>query len=114
MKRIVVVVVAMLAIATSAHAQAQVKYVKYQAGSRVAWGILENETIREISAAPWDGGKANGPIFVVEGVPTKGWLDDIKVNSAGAWNVVGTTKYAGKTALVIRPVSESSLFHKAK
>ena len=51
---------AALAVATTAFAQAQVKYVKYQAGNRVAWGVLENDTIREISAAPWDGGKANG------------------------------------------------------
>lgn len=56
-------VMAALAIATmiatgSAFAQAadkQVKYVKYQAGARAAWGILENDTIREISAPPFEG-----------------------------------------------------------
>lgn len=37
----VIVAVAVLAIATGAFAQGQVKYVKYQAGNRAAWGILE-------------------------------------------------------------------------
>lgn len=69
MKRLMVIVAA-LAVATSASAQTpaaptatgkQVKYVKYQAGNRTAWGILENETtIREISAAPWEAAKPTG------------------------------------------------------
>jgi len=51
MKRTMLILVAALTIASSAFAQ-QVKYVKYQAGNRTAWGTLENETtIREISAA---------------------------------------------------------------
>ncbi|HEX4915234.1 MAG TPA: fumarylacetoacetate hydrolase family protein, partial [Vicinamibacterales bacterium] len=60
MKRLIIIAAA-LAVTTSAYAQTQVKYVKYQAGNRTAWGILENETtIREISAAPWDGAKPTG------------------------------------------------------
>lgn len=65
-----VALLAALMIPASAHAQApasadatarQVKYVKYQTGTRTAWGILENETtIREISAAPWDNAKPTG------------------------------------------------------
>jgi 2-keto-4-pentenoate hydratase/2-oxohepta-3-ene-1,7-dioic acid hydratase in catechol pathway len=57
----IVMAIAALAISTSAYAQTQVKYVKYQAGNRAAWGILENDTtIREISAAPWEGAKPTG------------------------------------------------------
>jgi 2-keto-4-pentenoate hydratase/2-oxohepta-3-ene-1,7-dioic acid hydratase in catechol pathway len=60
MKRLIIIAAA-LAIASSAYAQGQVKYVKYQAGSRTAWGILDNETtIREISAAPWEAAKPTG------------------------------------------------------
>ena len=41
---------------TTALAQAQVKYVKYEAGGRVSWGILENETtIRELQGSVFDG-----------------------------------------------------------
>lgn len=55
MKRTMVILIAALAISTSAFAQAkQVKYVKYEAHNTPAWGILENEnTIQELSGAPW-------------------------------------------------------------
>lgn len=54
MKRMLLVVAA-LALATNAFAQAkQVKYVKFEAHNTAAWGILENETtIQELSGAPW-------------------------------------------------------------
>jgi 2-keto-4-pentenoate hydratase/2-oxohepta-3-ene-1,7-dioic acid hydratase in catechol pathway len=54
MKRMLMVVAA-LAFATTALAQAkQVKYVKFEAHGTPAWGILENEnTIQELSGAPW-------------------------------------------------------------
>jgi 2-keto-4-pentenoate hydratase/2-oxohepta-3-ene-1,7-dioic acid hydratase in catechol pathway len=55
MKRTMVILIAALAISTSAFAQAkQVKYVKFEAHGQPAWGILENEnTIQELSGAPW-------------------------------------------------------------
>jgi 2-keto-4-pentenoate hydratase/2-oxohepta-3-ene-1,7-dioic acid hydratase in catechol pathway len=60
MKRILMSIAA-LALATNALAQAQVKYVKYQAGNGPArWGIIEGENIRELSAAPWTGAKPTG------------------------------------------------------
>jgi 2-keto-4-pentenoate hydratase/2-oxohepta-3-ene-1,7-dioic acid hydratase in catechol pathway len=51
-----VILIAALAIATGAFAQAkQVKYVKFEAHGNPAWGILENETtIQELSGAPWN------------------------------------------------------------
>ena len=56
MKRTMVILIAALAIATGAFAQAkQVKYVKFEAHGNPAWGILENETtIQELSGAPWN------------------------------------------------------------
>jgi len=55
MKRTMVMLIATLAISTSAFAQAKpVKYVKFEAHGQPAWGILENEnTIQELSGAPW-------------------------------------------------------------
>jgi 2-keto-4-pentenoate hydratase/2-oxohepta-3-ene-1,7-dioic acid hydratase in catechol pathway len=75
---------AVLAIATSAFAQAQVKYVKYQAGNRTAWGILENDTtIREISAAPWEGAKPTGRTVKVAEVKYVAPAEAKKVIAAG-------------------------------
>ena len=83
MKRVMVTVAA-LAIATSAFAQAQVKYVKYQAGNRTAWGILENDTtIREISAAPWEGAKPTGRTVKVAEVKFVAPAEAKKVIAAG-------------------------------
>ena len=55
MMKTMVMLIATLAISTSAFAQAKpVKYVKFEAHGQPAWGILENEsTIQELSGAPW-------------------------------------------------------------
>jgi 2-keto-4-pentenoate hydratase/2-oxohepta-3-ene-1,7-dioic acid hydratase in catechol pathway len=58
LNRVIVACVAsvLFASASPAWAQAQVKYVKYEAGGRVSWGILENETtIRELQGSVFDG-----------------------------------------------------------
>ena len=64
-KRMMVIAIAVLAMAVNAAAQAQVKYVKYQAGNRTAWGILDNDTtIRERTrgnAVPGGRREAFGP-----------------------------------------------------
>jgi 2-keto-4-pentenoate hydratase/2-oxohepta-3-ene-1,7-dioic acid hydratase in catechol pathway len=44
-----------------ASASAEVtKYIRYDKGGSVAYGILDGETVREFSAAPWLNGKATG------------------------------------------------------
>ena len=79
-----VMVIVALAIATSAFAQTQVKYVKYQAGNRTAWGVLENDTtIREISAAPWDGAKPTGRTVKLAEVKLMAPAEAKKVIAAG-------------------------------
>jgi 2-keto-4-pentenoate hydratase/2-oxohepta-3-ene-1,7-dioic acid hydratase in catechol pathway len=40
-----------LSAATPAVAQTQTRYVRYEAGGRTAWGILEGETIRELQGS---------------------------------------------------------------
>ena len=84
MKRMMVMAAA-LAIATSAFAQTQVKYVKYQAGTRTAWGIQDNDTtIREISAAPWEAGsKPTGRTVKVAEVKYVAPAEAKKVIAAG-------------------------------
>jgi hypothetical protein len=82
MKRTLMMVAA-LAFATTALAQTQVKYVKYQAGNRVSWGVLDNDTIREISAAPWAGGKANGRTLKLAEVKLMAPAEATKVIAAG-------------------------------
>jgi hypothetical protein len=45
-----------LATATSAFAQSQTRYVRYETGGRVSWGILDGETtIRELSGSVFGG-----------------------------------------------------------
>jgi 2-keto-4-pentenoate hydratase/2-oxohepta-3-ene-1,7-dioic acid hydratase in catechol pathway len=83
MKRTLGLMMAALAIAVSAMAQAQVKYVKYQAGNRVAWGILDNETIREIAAAPWDNPKPTGRTAKLADVKLMAPAEAKKVIAAG-------------------------------
>lgn len=52
----VLVACAVLALSSSAMAQAQVRYVKYETRGMPAWGILENDTtIQELSGSPFDG-----------------------------------------------------------
>ncbi len=83
MKRLLMMMVA-LVVATSTFAQTQVKYVKYQVGTRTAWGILDNDTtIREISAAPWEGAKPTGRTVKVAEVKYVAPAEAKKVIAAG-------------------------------
>ncbi len=41
-------------LATSANAQTQTKYVRYEAGNRVSWGILDGESIRELQGSVFE------------------------------------------------------------
>ena len=84
MTRTIGILVAVMALASSALAQTQVKYVKYQAGTRTAWGILDNDTtIREISAAPWTGAKPTGRTVKVADVKLMAPAEATKVIAAG-------------------------------
>lgn len=47
-------------LATTAVAQTQTKYVRYEAANRISWGILEGESIRELQGSVFDGAKPTG------------------------------------------------------
>jgi 2-keto-4-pentenoate hydratase/2-oxohepta-3-ene-1,7-dioic acid hydratase in catechol pathway len=51
---------ALLMTATAASAQTLTHYVKYEAGGRTAWGILEGQTIRELQGNVFEGAKPSG------------------------------------------------------
>jgi 2-keto-4-pentenoate hydratase/2-oxohepta-3-ene-1,7-dioic acid hydratase in catechol pathway len=49
------------ALASAAAGQTGVtKYVRYEAAGRAAYGVLEGDVVRELSAAPWSDGKPTG------------------------------------------------------
>ena len=48
------------AISMTAEAQQTTRYVRYEQAGDASWGILEGETIRQLSDAPYVGGTATG------------------------------------------------------
>jgi 2-keto-4-pentenoate hydratase/2-oxohepta-3-ene-1,7-dioic acid hydratase in catechol pathway len=50
----------LIACSTDTAAQTLTHYVKYEAAGRVAWGLLEGETIRELQGNVFEGAKPNG------------------------------------------------------
>jgi 2-keto-4-pentenoate hydratase/2-oxohepta-3-ene-1,7-dioic acid hydratase in catechol pathway len=78
------VAAAIVASATSVFAQAQVRYVRYEAGGRVAWGILENETtIRELQGSVFEGANPTGRTVKLAEVKLLAPAEPKKVIAAG-------------------------------
>jgi 2-keto-4-pentenoate hydratase/2-oxohepta-3-ene-1,7-dioic acid hydratase in catechol pathway len=55
--RIAAAAVLLLTLPIHAAAQTLTRYVRYDAGGRVAWGLLEGDTIRELEGSVFDGAK---------------------------------------------------------
>ena len=71
-------------VCAAATATAQVtKYIRYEVQGRAAYGILDGETVRELSAAPWLGGKATGRTTKFAGVKLLAPAEPVKVIAAG-------------------------------
>jgi 2-keto-4-pentenoate hydratase/2-oxohepta-3-ene-1,7-dioic acid hydratase in catechol pathway len=66
-----------------APAQALSRYVKYETAGRVAWGVLENDTIRELQGNVFDGAKPNGRTLKLSDVRLLAPADAKKVIAAG-------------------------------
>jgi 2-keto-4-pentenoate hydratase/2-oxohepta-3-ene-1,7-dioic acid hydratase in catechol pathway len=65
-------------------ATAQVtKYIRYELQGKASYGILDGETVRELSAAPWAGGKATGKTTKFAGVKLLAPAEPVKVIAAG-------------------------------
>jgi len=58
-------------------------YVKYEAGGRVSWGLLEGETIRELTGNVFEGAKPNGRTLKLAEVKLLPPADAKKVIAAG-------------------------------
>ena len=81
--RTATVALAALAI-TAGVATAQVtKYIRYELQGKAAYGILEGDTVRELSAAPWVGGKPTGKTTKFAGVKLLAPAEPSKVIAAG-------------------------------
>lgn len=78
-------ILAALVMSTNAFAQAQVKYVKFEAHGVAAWGILENDTtIQELSGPPFGGAaKPTGRRIKVPDVTFLAPAEPTKVIAAG-------------------------------
>jgi 2-keto-4-pentenoate hydratase/2-oxohepta-3-ene-1,7-dioic acid hydratase in catechol pathway len=59
------------------------KYIRYELQGKAAYGILEGETVRELSAAPWSGGKPTGRTTKFAGVKLLAPAEPSKVIAAG-------------------------------
>lgn len=59
------------------------KYIRYEVQGRAAYGILDGDTVRELSAAPWAGGKATGKTTPFKGVKLLAPAEPSKVIAAG-------------------------------
>jgi 2-keto-4-pentenoate hydratase/2-oxohepta-3-ene-1,7-dioic acid hydratase in catechol pathway len=64
-------------------AQSVTRYIRYEAQGRASYGILDGENVRELSAAPWSGGKPTGRTVAFKGVKLLAPAEPSKVIAAG-------------------------------
>jgi 2-keto-4-pentenoate hydratase/2-oxohepta-3-ene-1,7-dioic acid hydratase in catechol pathway len=82
--RAAVAVCALLALSASVTvAQTVTRYIRYEAQGRASYGILDGETVRELSAAPWSGGKPTGRTVAFKSVKLLAPAEPSKVIAAG-------------------------------
>lgn len=77
-----VALIAFCLVATAAHAQVT-KYVRYEAGGRVSYGILEGDTIRELSGDLFASPKPTGRTVKLAGVKLLAPCEPRKVIAVG-------------------------------
>jgi len=111
-------------------AQALTHYVKYEAAGRVAWGLLEGQTIRELQGNVFEGAKPNGRTLKLAEVKLIAPAEAKKVVAAGlnyrshigeqpAAKYVGLfakmpTSLVGHTADIIYPADATTLHYEAE
>jgi 2-keto-4-pentenoate hydratase/2-oxohepta-3-ene-1,7-dioic acid hydratase in catechol pathway len=74
---------AVLSIATAATAQTLTRYVRYEAGGRVSWGLLEGESIRELQGSVFENAKPTGRTLKLAEVKLLAPAEPKKVVAAG-------------------------------
>lgn len=79
-----VTLASVLTAVTAATAFAQLtRYVRYETQGRTAYGVLDGDTVRELSAAPWNGGKPTGQTAPLKGVTLLAPAEPANVVAAG-------------------------------
>jgi 2-keto-4-pentenoate hydratase/2-oxohepta-3-ene-1,7-dioic acid hydratase in catechol pathway len=74
---------ALVALSASAAFAQVTRYIRYESQGRASYGILEGETVRELSAAPWSGGKPTGRSAQLKSVKLLAPAEPSKVIAAG-------------------------------
>jgi 2-keto-4-pentenoate hydratase/2-oxohepta-3-ene-1,7-dioic acid hydratase in catechol pathway len=120
----------LLDVPRAAPAQTLTRYVKYEAGGRVAWGILEGETIRELDGSVFESAKPTGPTRALAEVKLLAPAEAKKVIAAGlnyrshigeqpAAKYVGLfaklpTSLIGSGASIVYPADATNLHYEAE
>jgi 2-keto-4-pentenoate hydratase/2-oxohepta-3-ene-1,7-dioic acid hydratase in catechol pathway len=111
-------------------AQTLTHYVKYETAGRVAWGLLEGQTIRELQGNVFEGANPNGRTLKLEEVKLLAPAEAKKVVAAGlnyrshigeqpAAKYVGLfakmpTSLVGHTADIVYPADATTLHYEAE
>jgi 2-keto-4-pentenoate hydratase/2-oxohepta-3-ene-1,7-dioic acid hydratase in catechol pathway len=81
--RTATVALALIAISAGSATAQITKYIRYELQGKAAYGILDGETVRELSAAPWAGGKPTGKTTKFASVKLLAPAEPSKVIAAG-------------------------------
>ena len=73
----------LLTLPAPSFAQSLTRYVKYETAGRVAWGVLEGDTIRELQGNPFDAAEPSGHTLKLADVKLLAPADARKVIAAG-------------------------------
>jgi 2-keto-4-pentenoate hydratase/2-oxohepta-3-ene-1,7-dioic acid hydratase in catechol pathway len=73
----------LISVPVRASGQTLTRYVKYEIAGRVGWGVLEDDTIRELQGDVFDGAKPNGRTLKMSDVKLLAPADAKKVIAAG-------------------------------
>jgi 2-keto-4-pentenoate hydratase/2-oxohepta-3-ene-1,7-dioic acid hydratase in catechol pathway len=73
----------LISVPVRASGQTLTRYVKYEIAGRVAWGVLEDDTIRELQGDVFDSAKPNGRTLKMSDVKLLAPADAKKVIAAG-------------------------------
>lgn len=68
---------------TAAQQATVTKYLRYESAGRAAYGVLDGDVIRELSAAPWDEGKPTGKTVALKGAKLLAPSEPSKVIAVG-------------------------------
>jgi 2-keto-4-pentenoate hydratase/2-oxohepta-3-ene-1,7-dioic acid hydratase in catechol pathway len=73
----------LLAMTTSGASADVTKYIRYESQGRTSYGLLEGDTVRELSSAPWTQGKPTGKTAKLSAVKLLAPAEPTKVIAAG-------------------------------